>query len=81
MTLRYDPNPRCASTLMVEAEMSGDLDDQSMHVRDELRGTKAGHDPWFGVRLMRHYEEREQRGGGHGEPPLPEKSDDDGRPR
>lgn len=61
--------------------MSDDLDDLSMHLRDELRGTQSGHDPWFGVRLMHAFEEREPCGGEDDQPPLPEACGDDSRPR
>lgn len=67
-----------ARTLVGEAEMSSDPDDQSAHRRDELRGTEAGRDPWFAVRLMRIFEESEQP---DSEPGRPEADDDDGRPR
>lgn len=70
-------------TLAVEAAMSSDMDDLSMRLRDELRGTEAGHDPWAGVRLMRFYEERGQRTREHDEspPPATDAADDDGRIR
>lgn len=61
--------------LVVEAEMS-----LNMRLRDELRGTEAGRDPWAGVRLMRLYEEREFRRGEDEEPSVPEAAGDDGRP-
>ncbi|MEA5456798.1 hypothetical protein SPF06_18905 [Sinomonas sp. JGH33] len=35
------------------------MDDLSLRLRDELRRTQSGHNPWFGIRLMRHYEDRE----------------------
>lgn len=60
--------------------MSGDPDDQSMRGRDELRGTEAGRDPWFGVRLMRNFEEREQHTHETGEAPRPGAVGDDGGP-
>ncbi|WP_156143987.1 hypothetical protein [Sinomonas humi] len=58
--------------------MSDDLDDLSMRLRDELRGTQSGHDPWFGVRVMRTFE---QHGEEDDQPPHPEAGSDDGRPR
>lgn len=61
--------------------MSSDPDDQSARRRDELRGTEAGRDPWFGVRLLRTYEESEQHTREDDEPPPPETDDDDRRPR
>ncbi|WP_415853482.1 hypothetical protein [Sinomonas sp. G460-2] len=57
--------------------MTSDLEYLSMRVRDGLNGTQAGHDPWFGVRLMRSYEEREI-GGEDAEPSSPGAGGDGG---
>ncbi|MDQ4504420.1 hypothetical protein [Sinomonas sp. ASV322] len=59
--------------------MSGDIDDLNRRVRDELRGTEAGQDPWAGIRLMRLNEEREFRRGEDEKPSVPEAASDDGR--
>ncbi|MEA5456937.1 hypothetical protein SPF06_19620 [Sinomonas sp. JGH33] len=59
--------------------MTSDLEYLSMRIRDDFNGTQAGHDPWFAVRLMRSYEERERDRGEDSEPPLTDECGDAGR--